>query len=259
VGGEIMIWDELTFAQIGELDRNLPVVLILSATEQHGAHLPLATDRMIGEYFGRQLDEAIPEHVLILPAVQVGCSDHHLDFPGTLSLDHSHFAGQTEDVVKSVLKHGFKKIILLNSHGGNRGIGQVVVERLGHQFPEADIAFISWWQLAGPELSEISETGPGGVGHGGEFETSLMLLIAPELVVKQQISPKTNVPTFQWAEGDLLRAPRALYYRSMKKMTPGGVYGDPTKASAEKGKEIVNIVLAGLQEVALNLFRLSDS
>jgi creatinine amidohydrolase len=254
VGGEIMIWDELTFAQIGELDRNLPVVLILSATEQHGAHLPLATDRMIGEYFGRQLDEAIPEHVLILPAIQVGCSDHHLDFPGTLSLDHSHFAGQTEDVVKSVLKHGFKKIILLNSHGGNRGIGQVVVERLGHQFPEADIAFISWWQLAGPELSEISETGPGGVGHGGEFETSLMLLIAPELVVKQQISPKTNVPTFQWAEGDLLRAPRALYYRSMKKMTPGGVYGDPTKASAEKGIAIRDLVIDALKQVAKDLY-----
>ena len=254
-----MIWDELTTVQIGELDRNIPVVLVLAATEQHGAHLPLATDRMIGEYFGRQLHEAIPEQVLILPAVQVGCSDHHLDFPGTLSLDHHHFAGQVEDVVKSVLKHGFKKILLLNSHGGNRGIGQVVVERLGHQFPEAHFVFSSWWQLAGEELSEISETGPGGVGHGGEFETSLMMLIAPERVVKQQISPKTNIPTFQWAEGDLLRSPRAVYHRSMKKMTPGGVYGDPTKASAEKGKEIVDAVLTGLQEVALDLFELTGS
>ena len=254
-----MIWDELTSAQIGELDRNIPVVLVLAATEQHGAHLPLATDRMIGEYFGRQLHEAIPEKVLILPAVHVGCSDHHLDFPGTLSLDHHHFAGQVEDLVKSVLKHGFKKILLLNSHGGNRGIGQVVVERLGYQFPEAHFVFSSWWQLAGPELVDISETGPGGVGHGGEFETSLMLLIAPELVVKKQISPKANVPTFKWAEGDLLRSPRALYHRSMKKMTPSGVYGDPTKASVEKGKKIVDVVLEELKQLSLDLFELTGS
>ncbi|MCC5905354.1 MAG: creatininase family protein [Balneolaceae bacterium] len=254
-----MIWDQLTSAQIGDLNRNIPVVFVLAATEQHGSHLPLATDRMIGEYFGRKLHEMIPNQVLILPAIQVGCSDHHLDFPGTLSLTHYHFAGQAEDVVKSLLKHGFNKIIFLNSHGGNRGIGQVVVERLGHQFPEAHFVFSSWWQLAGEELFEISETGPGGVGHGGEFETSLMLLIAPELVVKEQISTKVNSPTFQWAEGDLLRASRAYYHRSMKKMTPSGVYGDPTKASAEKGKKIIDAVLAELKKVALDLYEASDS
>jgi len=248
-----MIWDQLTSPQIGKLDKNIPVVLCMAATEQHGPHLPLATDRLIGEHIAKTLNDALPNDVLILPTVSVGYSTHHMGFAGSLTLTHETFMHQVSDIVDSVIHHGFKKIILLNSHGGNLGIGQVLVERLGYKYPEADIVMATWWRMAAEALNEISETGPGGVGHACEFETSLMLLIAPHLVVKEMIKRSENTPTFSWAEGDMLRGSKASYYCSFKQMTPNGVYGDPTFASVEKGQRITDVVLTELKQIVIDL------
>ena len=124
-----MIWDQLTSPEIDALGRRIPVVLPIAATEQHGSHLPVATDRMIGAHFAHQLHLAMPDQVLILPAVGIGCSKHHMDFTGTLTLSHETFILQVEEIVQSVIHHGFSSIILLNSHGGNQGVGQVLVEK----------------------------------------------------------------------------------------------------------------------------------
>jgi creatinine amidohydrolase len=248
-----MIWDQLTSPKISQLDRNIPVVLIMAATEQHGPHLPLATDRLIGEHFAYTLNESIPQQLLILPTVAIGCSDHHMDFEGSLTLTHKSFALQVHDMVSSVIHHGFHKIILLNSHGGNQGIGQVLVEQLGYKYPKADIVAVTWWRIAIDALEKISETGFGGVGHACEFETSLMMLIAPHLVIKENIRPGGNNPTFSWAEADMLRGGKASYYRSIKEMTSNGVFGNPSCASVEKGKAITNAVLVALRQIVNDL------
>jgi len=248
-----MIWDQLTSPQIAQLDKNIPVVLCMAATEQHGPHLPLATDRMIGEHIAHTLHEAMPGQVLLLPAVSIGYSAHHMDFAGSLTLTHETFARQVSDIIDSVIHHGFSKIILLNSHGGNLGIGQVLVEQLGYKYPQADIVMATWWRIAAAELEKITETGAGGVGHACEFETSLMLLIAPELVKTELIKPGAITPTFAWAEGDMLRGAKATYFRTFKQMTVNGVYGDPTFASAEKGKRISDAVLTALKQIVNDL------
>lgn len=251
-----MIWDQLTSEQLHGLNRSIPVLLVVSATEQHGPHLPLATDRLIGEFFSKKLHEALPDQLLILPAVAVGCSDHHMGFAGTLSLSHDSFRNQVGDIIRSVIRHGFQKIILLNSHGGNQAAGQVLLEQLGHEYPQAHFVMATWWRIAMKRLYEITETGPGGVGHAGEFETSLMLLIAPDLVVKEKIYPKSNKSTFPWAEGDMLRGAGAYYFRNMKAMTVTGVFGDATAASEEKGRQITEAVIAALQQIVTDLFRI---
>ena len=105
-----MIWDQQTFEEIQEMDKNVPVILPIAATEQHGAHLPLATDRLIGEYFAKNLHHTIPEKVLILPSLGIGCSTHHMKFPGTLTLSHETFQNQIIETIESVLKHGFKNM-----------------------------------------------------------------------------------------------------------------------------------------------------
>ena len=87
-----MYWDQLTSVQLAALDKQTPVLLNIAAIEQHGAHLPVATDRMIGEYFSGLLNKEIGDKVLILPIVAVGCSDHHMGFCGTLTLSHSTFS-----------------------------------------------------------------------------------------------------------------------------------------------------------------------
>ena len=245
----IMYWDLLTTTEIAQKDKNIPVILPISATEQHGPHLPLATDRMIGEYFCRLLDERISNQVLILPMQAIGCSDHHLDFSGSLSIQHQHFLNSLTDILNSVKKHGFQNLIVFNSHGGNQGIGQVLIESFGFQNPNVNIALITWWRLAIDHLIQLNESGKGGVGHAGEFETSLMLLIAPHLVHIDKMEERKNIPSFDWSEGDLIRSSKASHYRSMSEMTANGVYGDPSLASAEKGKEIAEIIINELSQI----------
>ena len=194
-----MIWDELTSPEIAALDRNIPVVLLIAATEQHGPHLPLATDRLIGEHFCREVEKRISDEVLFLPSIAVACSEHHMELSGSLSLTHDTFLRQVEETIASAREHGFHRFLLFNSHGGNQGIAQVWVERFGKRHPECQILSLTWWKLALQDLRELNESGFGGVGHAGEFETSLMLLIAPHLVRKDQFEAGNPPESPQWA------------------------------------------------------------
>ncbi|MDH3648967.1 MAG: creatininase family protein, partial [Saprospiraceae bacterium] len=128
-----MYWDQLTSGQIDQVDKSIPVLLPVAATEQHGPHLPLSTDRMIGEHFCTELDKKQPDDVLILPTIGVGCSEHHLDFPGSLSVQHETLLRTITDQVSSVIHHGFRHVIVFNSHGGNQAIGQTFVETFGYR------------------------------------------------------------------------------------------------------------------------------
>ncbi|WP_207515291.1 creatininase family protein [Longitalea luteola] len=254
-----MIWDQLTSSQIAATDRNIPVILPLTATEQHGPHLPLATDRMIAEHFIYSLNAEMNDKILVLPSIYVGCSHHHIDFAGTLSLDHTTFLAIVKNMVRAVLHHGFHKIILFNSHGGNQGIMTVIMEQLGFENAHAHFFAATWWAMAREALMQVSETGRGGTGHACEFETSLMLLIAEKLVDKAKIEPGANAPTFEWAEGDMLYGSAASYFRMIKTMTPNGIYGDPTKASAEKGRKITDCVLRSLKQMVTDIYKMNTT
>ncbi|MDP3469034.1 MAG: creatininase family protein [Daejeonella sp.] len=253
-----MFWDQLTSVQLAEADKQTPVLLNIAAIEQHGAHLPVATDRMIGEYFSGLLNKELGDKILILPIVAVGCSDHHMGFCGTLTLSHTTFSAVVKEVIQSVLNHGFYNIILLNSHGGNQGIMQVIIEQLGFANPNAHILGASWWNVAKEELLKITETGPGGTGHACEFETSLMKVIAPHLVQESLIKQGANVSAFSSVEGDLLSGPKISFYRTMKELTPNGVYGNPTKASAEKGIRIGECVTSALKQLVMDVYKLKE-
>lgn len=248
-----MYWEMLTSPEIEAIDKQTPVILPIAAIEQHGAHLPLATDRMIGAHFCNGLNDRIKDDVLILPSISVGCSEHHTDFPGSLSVQHKHLLDQMTDIADCVVKYGFKNIIVFNSHGGNIAIGQVFLERFGFRNPDTNVVMITWWKLVLEELKNLNETGKGGAGHAGEFETSLMLLIAPDLVKMHLAKARTNVPTFPWAEGDMLYGAQAGLYRSMKEMTGGGVFGEPRYSSKEQGSAITSLVVRALEKVINDL------
>jgi len=239
---------------INNLDSNIPVVFTVSATEQHGLHLPVATDRMIGEHFCAELNKAVPDKVLILPIMSVGCSEHHMDFTGTLSIRHQTFLNQAEDILSSVVRHGFRNIIVFNSHGGNLAVGQLLLEKFGGMHPEIQMVFATWWKIVGEPLFELNESGPGGVGHAGEFETSLMLHIQPELVHLDKIEEVKNIKSYDWGEADMLRGSKASIYRSMKALTSNGVYGNSGIHSAEKGRHITDMVTNSLKGIVLDLY-----
>jgi creatinine amidohydrolase len=247
VGGEtVMIWQELISRDFDRIDRRTPVLLPVAAVEQHGPHLPLATDRLIVEHFAAELDSRLGDRVLVLPSVPVGCSEHHMEFAGSLTLSHETFLSAAKEYLHSAWRHGFRNFFVLNAHGGNQGVCQILLEQFGSEHADCQTVVATWWRVAADALVALNETGPGGVGHACEFETSLMLHIAPELVRTDAIEPRANVPTYDWAEADLLRSPRAALFRTMKQMTPTGAYGEPAAATAEKGKRITDIVCEAL-------------
>jgi creatinine amidohydrolase len=248
-----MRWDEQTSVALGAISRDTPVILPIAATEQHGPHLPVGTDRMIVDHLATVVDLAIGDRGLILPTVQVGYSAHHNDLPGTLSVRHETLLAEITNLVASVFDQGFTTVVILNGHGGNQSIGNVALEQLGVSYPENRIVFTSWWQVAQPELLQISESGPGGVGHACELETSLILHIAPSLVDVAAIPERGNAPHFDWNGADMLRGSRARMFERHSALSPNGVMGEPTLASAAKGSDVTDAVVEKLTAIIVSL------
>lgn len=246
-------WERLTFARLDALDRDIPVVLPLGAVEQHGPHLPLATDRLVAEHLCARLDAELGDGVLTLPPVAVGHSEHHRGFRGTLSVRHNTLLDQINDIGTCVLEDGFRNLVLLNAHGGNEGIAQVALEQLGARWPGRRIVRTTWWRVAAEELTAISETAPGGVGHACELETSVLLFAYPDLVDLAAAPVRTNEPAFAWDTADMLRPSNATLYRSFADIAETGVFGEPRAATAQKGKAISDAVTVRMAALVRSL------
>ena len=111
--------DRMTSPEVrGEQERGRDTVVIaFGATEQHGPHMPLATDALLGDHMARAVAEQLD--AFVAPTVRIGCSEHHLDFPGTLSLSEATFRALVGDVVRALARGGFRRVVLLPTHGGN--------------------------------------------------------------------------------------------------------------------------------------------
>ncbi|WP_417624286.1 creatininase family protein [Paremcibacter congregatus] len=251
-----MKWHKLTSPKLGKMDRSTPVVLNIGAIEQHGPHLPLETDALIGQYFTDRMEQDLGDKVLILPQIAVCCSEHHMSFPGSLTVRHETLLSYVSDVLQSVVSHGFRNVILFNSHGGNLAIGQVIMEKLGHRHPDVNFFMLTWWKVAGPQLKEIQESNFGGVGHACEFETSMLMYFAPELIDKDQIKDTKLQTVHEWADADMLVAGKASHQRSMAELTAGtGVFGSPSYATREKGQKIVDCVTEELVKILTDIYQ----
>jgi creatinine amidohydrolase len=213
------------------------VVIALGATEQHGPHLPLATDALLGDHLAWLVAERLDGFVA--PTMRIGCSDHHLDFPGTLSLSEETFHRIVDDVVRSCARSGFRRIVLLPTHGGNFRPLAAALEQLG---PVEGIQIRALTNLNA--LLRIAEIGAqehdvpleeGGL-HAGEWETSMLAAIDPELVDLDRAEPGYT--------GDPRGAAEAIFGAGVRSIARNGVIGDPTRASAEHGQRYWDEVLA---------------
>jgi creatinine amidohydrolase len=208
------------------------VVLALGAVEQHGHHLPLGTDSIFGDELGRRVAERLD--AFYAPTIRVGCSSHHLAFPGTMSIEQETFELMVGDVVRSWARHGFKRIVLLPTHGGNFDPLAAAVERLGPVEGVNVIAVADLGMLIEATLVLGGHLGippaEGGV-HAGEWETSMMLALRPDLV-----DMKRAVPGYTGAIEDGLAR---FFAEGIDALTETGVFGDPTRASAENGRKYI--------------------
>ena len=177
-----MFWMQLRRGQLDAFDRRTPVVLPTAAVEQHGEHLPLGTDCMIVGAIAERLIGAMANRVLVLPTVQVACSEHHMGFPGSLTIAHETYRRTVMEHVESVSRHGFNRLVILNGHGGNVAINSVLNEQIGQQHPAIECLVGNWWSIGRARTESISEGGFLSCGHACEFETSILMEIHPDLV-----------------------------------------------------------------------------
>jgi creatinine amidohydrolase/Fe(II)-dependent formamide hydrolase-like protein len=217
------------------------IVMALGAVEQHGHHLPLGTDSIFGDELGRKVAERLD--AFHAPTVRVGCSRHHLAFPGTMSVEEDTFARVVGDIVRGWAGHGFKRVVLLPTHGGNFGpLGQAV-ERLGSVDAVKVVAITDLGVLVEATLGLGGDLGvptsEGGV-HGGEWETSMMLALHPDLVDMEQALPGYT--------GDIEAGLQRFFVEGVHAVSDTGVIGDPRRASAEHGhayiERIVDLAVA---------------
>lgn len=249
-----MKWQELRSPQIGALPRETVLVLPTAAVEQHGPHLPVGTDSLIAAGISERLDKACQEKLLLLPVQKLGCSEHHMKFPGTLSISHESFKLTVMDTLSAVMRQGFKRVLILNAHGGNQSVGGVIAEKAAQTWPEAEVVFTSWWRAAGERIKGIVEGDFPAVGHACEFETSLMLALHPQLVDMKLAIDDGIPPRAAQLRSDLISSGSALQAIPFDKLTKHGVYGRATLASAEKGNRLLKEITVSLQELIHSLW-----
>ncbi|MEU0448564.1 creatininase family protein [Streptomyces tendae] len=212
-------------------------VLPVGSYEQHGTHLPLATDTLVACAVARELAAAYPVH--LLPPVTIGCSHEHADWPGTVSISAVTLHAVVRDIADSLRRSGVESLVVVNGHGGNYVLGNVVQESSARGermalFPAAE----DWEaarQRAGVVTSLLTDM------HAGEIETSILLHAHPELV-------RPGYEAADFVADDR----RHLLSLGMSAYTASGVIGRPSLGSAEKGKEL----LAGLADSFADCFAL---
>ncbi len=218
------------------------IVLPLGSLEQHGRHLPLLTDTLIGAEIARRAEAELGDAALFLPTLWVGASDHHRTFPGTVSLGNAGYVRVLVDMLESLVGAGFQRIFLLNSHGGNITPGQMAVYdvQLRHRDkPDLWLAFSSWMTIAAEQVAALVDVEQKAVTHACEQETSMILRLRPELV-KPQIAQGANIP---WESAfycpDFSRPSHVTVPRGFEQLSVTGAFGHPEIATAEKGEMLL--------------------
>jgi len=235
---EHMSWPKAAAA----LKTTQTVLVPVGAIEQHGPHLPLATDAIAPAELASKVAEKIG--AVVAPVIRPGISQHHMAFPGTITLSAQTFIGLVKDYCHSLAKHGFRRIILLNGHGGNSHCLGVAVAELHQELPETEISTFEWWAFVPREMGSVMGMKEGI--HANRMETACMLALAPELV--DMDAAVAELPDYP--EG-MTPDKLPVFMSTVKTITDlsrSGVVGDPTKATRELGEELLQKVVGDMVE-----------
>ncbi len=230
---------ELTWPEVEGLSRDLPVVIPVAALEQHGRHLPVFTDSMLLGEVVRRVGETMRGRVLFSPLMWLGNSHHHLDFPGTMSASPRVYLDLLNDLIENMLTHGFRRIVLLNGHGGNSTPGkQAVFEVRQRHRTRLDLLllFATYWDHGRPNLVR-SDLVQNQMGHACEWETSMILRLAPQLV--------KNLSRVEPVEFGFAFEPAYRGWTTKDRTEPGHI-GQPHAATSEKGESLFQTFSEGV-------------
>jgi creatinine amidohydrolase/Fe(II)-dependent formamide hydrolase-like protein len=244
---------ELTWPEAGERFKQVDVALLpVGAIEQHGPHLPLDTDSYDADHLARRVAEACSApKPLVLPLVAYGVSYHHQDFSGTISVSPETMARVVYEIGMSVTRCGVTKLVIVNGHGGNSPalhLAAQMINRDAHIFTCVDTG-----ETSDHDVHEL--LGAKNDVHAGEIETSTTLAIRPSLV-RMNKAPRA-VPRFSSSYLDFTSKRSVGWYAYTDKISPTGVMGDATKATAAKGERIWELMTGRLVELVEDLKALS--
>ncbi|MFN2489903.1 MAG: creatininase family protein [Actinomycetota bacterium] len=229
-------------------------VVPIGTLEDHGPHLPIDTDVTLVEAICRAAVERLGKEAMLLPPIVHGYSPHHMDFPGTITIGWDTFCRYCTDVATSLVRHGFKRVLLVNGHGSNQNLVEMAARLAVVQLPESLVA--ACFYLSGPAaarvIEETRDSGRGGMAHACELETSLYLHIAPEAVdmtkaVDERGFPEQEHMWMDWSDGPLKVMP---WWSSF---SDSGVQGDATKATAAKGAKLFDAAVTEIAGFARDL------
>jgi creatinine amidohydrolase len=225
-----VLLEELSWPRLSAIANELPVVIPIAAVEQHGRHLPVFTDSMLLGEVVRRAADVLGDRVIWTPLLWLGNSHHHLDFAGTLSAAPRHYLDLLGDLIDNLIGHGFRRVVLLNGHGGNIVPAQQAVFEARQRYRNRDdLLFLAatYW-LLGSKLEQVDPTlVQAQMGHACEWETSMILHIAPRLVGDlSQIEPVSAAMPFE---------PATQGWITKERSEPGHI-GDPRRATAQKGQ-----------------------
>ncbi len=230
---------EMTWPEAKRRFEEVDIALLpVGAIEQHGPHLPLDTDSFDADHLAREVARHCSDpRPLVLPLVPYGVSYHHNDFSGTFSLTNETMARLIYEIGMSAARNGVKKLVMINGHGGNAAslnFAAQMINRDAHIFVCVDSG-----ETSDVDVYAMTET-PNDV-HAGEIETSTTLALRPELVDMDQA--RASIPRFSSRYLDFTSKRAVSWYAYTERISPSGVMGDPTKATAEKGRRIWELMI----------------
>lgn len=241
------LWQEMTASEFRDADTSDWIaVLPVAAIEQHGPHLPVATDRAIAEGQVARVLELLPAEVpaTFLPVQAIGKSNEHIASPGTLTLSWETVTRAWIEIGESVARAGVRKLVIVNSHGGNVPIIDIVCREL--RVRHAMLAVQTHWMRFGLPAGVVPEREAAYGIHGGDVETSLMLHLRPDLVRREKAEDFRSAQLSFVQEFAHLRGhgPHAFGWMAQD-LNPEGVVGDASAATAEKGAAILDHAARG--------------
>ncbi len=240
-----MQYAHLSWPETKQAVADAVVVVPLGSIEQHGHHLPLVTDTHLVTTVADAVEQAIGDRVLRLPTLWTGASDHHLDFPGTVSLPNSLYTQVIKSVVRCLVKAGATRVLLLNGHGGNLIPGHQALTELSNESDEADAVwtvFASYWHVGAEAMSpERHGMTTPEITHACEYESSMMLYTAGDLVHLERAIETEPMLTSSYVCGR--RKNRVTFFTRFARQTASGSMGKPSAATPEKGRSLIESIV----------------
>lgn len=234
-----MLLQELSWPEVEGLSKDVPVVVPIAAVEQHGRHLPVFVDSMLLGEVVRRASEVLGDRVVWTPLMWLGNSHHHIEFPGTLSATPRVYLDLLNDLVDNLVTHGFRRIVFLNGHGGNSVPSQQAVFEARQRYRSRnDLLLIAatYWTLGGDLRAADPSLEQTCMLHACEWETSMMLRIAPHLV--------GDLPSVDAVPAGSGFEPGSRGWITKDRSAEGHI-GNPSVATAEKGENLLRAFAAG--------------